>query len=61
MPDFPLNNKASQRERRETREKIEMRMMLDDLLEERKRSHGDFGDVATIVQSTKLLWRGSKG
>jgi hypothetical protein len=38
-----------------------MTLGLEELLEERRRSHGDFKDAAVIAQSTKLLWRASKG
>lgn len=30
---------------------------MDDLLEQRRQTHGDFPDVAVIAQKTKDIWR----
>lgn len=32
---------------------------VDALLEQRKKSHGDFADKANLAQATKALWRKS--
>jgi hypothetical protein len=30
---------------------------MDDLLEQRQQTHGDFTDVALVAQATKDIWR----
>jgi hypothetical protein len=34
---------------------------MDDLLEQRQQTHGDFTDVALVAQATKDIWRAGAG
>ena len=34
---------------------------MDDLLEQRQQTHGDFTDVALVAQATKDIWRTGTG
>lgn len=34
---------------------------MDDLLEQRRQTHGDFADVALVAQATKDIWHAGAG
>jgi hypothetical protein len=34
---------------------------MDDLLEQRRQTHGNFTDVASVAQATKDIWRAGAG